>query len=250
MNRLVLLLTLCGCAAVPPEQKLLAKALLRRGGEQIVRESGGVIRETTGTLYGIPYRSTLTYRDPNMLRLELEFVGLDMRIERVFDGKYSYQVGGAGVSGLQSDEARALRSQAMDETVFWLVGLEDPNLTVAFEEEPATFRGAAVETLRVGHWTGYSRLLHFDRETHDLIGAQGLKWFDAGRRPMEIVYSDFRIVEGVRLPLRFELYVDGKLTMDGHHERITFRGVPPADDFYLEQQGAAGFAGRPLPPAP
>jgi len=196
---------MAGCAA-PSDQLLLEEAIERRGGRTAYASVGGVLRVEEGELRGVPYRSTITYAEPNRLRVDLELAEIGTPITTLFDRQRSVQsIGGLAPTLLPAGEARVLRNRAMDETSFWMVGLDDPNLTT--ERLPAgTFRGRDVESVRIHHWTGYGRTLHFDPETRDLIGAEGFTWTRFGRKYLEVVYDRFETVDGFRVPTAIDAF--------------------------------------------
>lgn len=229
---LLALAALAGCAT-PPEQELFEAALEQRGGLSLFESAGGAIRQESGTYRGVPYRSVISYREPNQLRWRFWFPGTEQQVEQVFDGRHAYQLAGRAVSRLTVEEARVLRNRAIDETVFWLAGLKDPNLTL---EHAGTgrFQDRDVESLRINHWSGYSRLLHFDAESRDLVGSEGMTWFAAGKSPTRIVYSDFQVFEGVRLPSAFQLFVDDQLVTEGRNDSISFEQIPAAESFLIQ----------------
>lgn len=232
MRLIVLLLLLAtGCAATP-DRSLLERALDRRGGTERVIEAAGVVRSSHGTLRGVPCHTTSTYRHPNMLRRRFQFDGIDQVVEQVFDGRHAYQDDGIRKVKLDIEAARIIRNRCMDESVFWLVGLSDPNLTVA-EMGPGEYDGIPILGMRVEHRTGYSRDLFFDASTLDLLGSEGMSWTEGGRRRTLTLYSDFQEVEGVRLPMREKTLIDGEVVAEDIHDAVSFEQVPPPEAFSL-----------------
>lgn len=207
MRRLVpvlLLLAGAGCSSTT-EQVLLDQALERRGGRAAYESVGGAVRVEEGELRGIPYRATIAYREPNQLRYSFRMAGIGPEIVQVFDGRTAWQAIEGASGRLEPADARVLRNRAMDETSFWMVGLDDPNLTTE-RLEPSTFRGREVESVRVHHWTGYARTLHFDPGTSELVGAEGYSWTPFGRKLLQTVYDRYEAFDGMSLPTRIDVF--------------------------------------------
>lgn len=231
MTRLasILLLLALGCGTVR-EASLFDRAMARRGGRETLRATAGLVRSSRGSLRGLAYSSVTTYRHPNMLRLRIEFEGSDTPIEQVFDGNIGYQQMGDRMQRLEPPEARIIRNRCLDESVFWLLVLEDPNLTIA-ELGPAEFLGQPAEALRVEHWSGYSRDLFFDSGNSDLLGSQGMTWTAMGRVMTTIVYSDYQQMQGLRLPMSQETLIDGQPFSNEEHASIRLVDIPDLGDF-------------------
>ncbi|MFH0946884.1 MAG: hypothetical protein V2A76_16950 [Planctomycetota bacterium] len=229
---LLLLLLVTGCATAP-ERSLLERALDRRGGTEKVIQAAGVVRTSHGTLRGVPCHTSSSYREPNMLRWKFQFDGIDQVVEQVFDGRSAYQENGTRKVRLGISEARIVRNKCMDESVFWMVGLADPNLTVA-ELGPGEYDGIPILGMRVEHRTGYSRDLFFDASTLDLLGSEGMSWTETGRRRTLVLYSDFQNVEGMRLPMRQKTLVDGEVVSEEICDSISFEKVPPPEAFAFQ----------------
>ena len=226
---LVLWLLMGGCAA-SPEATLFEQALTRRGGSDRLLRIGGLVRKSSGNLRGAPYNSVTTYRYPNLLRLKTEFEGSDVVIEQVFDGQVGYQQIGDRKLQLDEEGLRIIRNRCMDESVFWLLVLEDPNLTLAVVER-AEFQDQPAQALRVEHWTGYSRDLFFDSETRELLGSQGMTWTELGRAMTTTIYSDYQEISGIRLPMRQQTLIDGQPFTSETHHSIVLENIPAVEDF-------------------
>lgn len=219
-----------GCSSLPQEEQILRQALARRGGAERLAALAGVRRSYGGTYRGLPVAGEVVYRPPNQLRATFRFLDAGAVVIQVFDGRIAYQEHEGARFRLFEEEAYPVRNQALDETVFWLDGLNDPNLTVAAAGE-GIYRERRVASLRVEHWTGYSRLLHFDAETFDLLGSEGLTWSRGAQRPTEYVYRDYQEIEGLRVPMAFEVHEDGEKVLDARHVQISFSDIPPASAF-------------------
>lgn len=197
-----------GCAS-DPTHELFEQALAARGGEDLARARGGHSRGESGTLFEVPYEATVDFRLPALYRRVLRFPALDLELEEQSDGTQCWNVQAGARKLLAADEARPVLDRARDELALSLVGLRDDPNFVLTREPPGEFRGRAVDTLRVDHRTGYSRLLHFDAASHDLVGMEGYAWTDAGRLYLEFVFSDHADSGGERWPTRLEVYGDG-----------------------------------------
>jgi hypothetical protein len=224
-----MLLLLAGCGAAPPAS-LYERALLRRGGLERLRRTAGFVRSSTGTLRGLAYSRRTSYRYPNQLRVHTEFEGTETVLEWVFDGRHGYQQIGDRKLQLGPEQARIIRNQCLDESVFWLLVLTDPNLTVA-ELDSAEFQGQPARAMRVEHWSGYSRELFFDQDSSELLGSQGLAWTQEGRVMTTTVYSDYQDHGGLRLPMSQETLVDGQPHARETHHSIRLSGIPQAEEF-------------------
>lgn len=216
-------LALCACST-PTELGLVHDAIDRRGGEETIRAAGTIVRGGTGEILGTPITFRSEYRPPNRLRWTVSLPSVDPAVDLMFDGHAGYALHGELSTRLEPSEVQVIRNRAMDETVFWLVGLDDPNLVVSDEGE-REFGGRPVRSLRVEHWSGYSRILHFDRETDDLVGSEGNTWTELGRRYVETTYAEFADYEGVRVPTRIEQKIDGAPFLTMIHDSVRFE--PP-----------------------
>ncbi|MFG0320113.1 MAG: hypothetical protein ACF8XB_22770 [Planctomycetota bacterium JB042] len=225
------LLAAAGCSA-PTARTLLDDALERRGGRSVYETAGGAVRTERGELRGVPYEATLSFREPNQLRHAFRLAEVGPEIAQVFDGRAAWQAMDGHTSRLDAADARVLRNRAMDETSFWMVGLDDPNLTTE-RLEASTFRGREVESVRVHHWTGYARVLHFDPATGDLIGAEGNTWTPFGREYLETTYSAFETFDGLRLPTRIEVHAGDDLYSAADVVSWSI-GAPPDAAFRLD----------------
>jgi hypothetical protein len=155
--------------------------------------------------------------------------GVGPEIVQVFDGRTAVQTIEEVTSRLDPADARVLRNRAMDETAFWMIGLDDPNLTTE-RLPPTTFRGREVQSIRVHHWTGYARTLHFDPATFALIGAEGFTWTPFGRKYLQTVYDRFESVDGLSLPTRIEVF-DGDEPFSWADVVSWSLSAPPDDAF-------------------
>ncbi len=212
--------------SIPTESAILRDAVLRRGGEDTIRAAGTIVRAGSGELVGTPITFRSEYTHPNRLRWTISLPNVDSAVDLLFDGHAGYAMHGEHKTRLEPADVQVIRNRAMDETVFWLVGLDEPNLIVADEGEKE-LDGRTVHSLRVEHWTGYSRLLHFDAETHDLIGSEGYTWTELGRRYVETTYSDFAEFDGVRVSTRILQRIDGEPFLTLVHDDVRFEPPPP-----------------------
>lgn len=208
---LVFAASFLGCHTTPDET-VIESAIRHRGGAEMIRNAHFIQTSLEGTFREIPFSGVLQYRPPNAVRWDFTIAG--QQIVRVFNGKGGYQEHPSGEKvPLSSADTRIVRNQAMDESVFWLVDLDNPHFTIG-EPEANTFDDKKVLTVQVSHVPSYVRHLHFDADTLELCGSEGYSWTPFGRLYIETMYSAFFINNGVSLPGRVVKTADGEPYMD------------------------------------
>ena len=220
-----LALGLAGCASTE-DGDFLSEALAARGDQPFE----GVVRTFEGTFQTIPVRNRVTLLAPNLLRREFELVGAGATLEHVFDGRNFYQIGADGEARrLKQDEAMVLLHHAFDESVFWLDILRNPNMIVE-PLPPGNLDGRETDAFQVSHYRGYLRTLHFAPDTRDLLAIEGTAHTAFGRRHQALVYGDYEVVDGRRVPRRMETRIDGEVVIEGT-QQFSFDPLPDRSTF-------------------
>lgn len=231
-----LALMACSSSGAPDPHEVLESAIVARYGSFHEDVPDGAVLTSRGAFFGLPATQTTTFLHPNLLRVQLSMDGMDeAQIDRIFDGRSFYSPTPAGPRLMSPAEARVFLQDAFDATAFWLVGLRDPNMTLALVETSAGDESGDI-ILEVAHKTGYLRDLHFDRETFDLVAMRGVAPTEFGRSQIALEFSDFEMIDGIRLPRHTLQTIDGNPAWEGTLQSTNFEELPSADSLYLGAQ--------------
>ena len=130
-------------------------------------------------------------------------------VNRVFDGRAGwlatpltvlpeYALNGGELDGARLDAQMAFPGQIKQILTNWRVG------------NPTSIRKQSVQTVQGNGPRGLVATLYFDRETGLLVRSVRYGRTPIGRAPTQVDYSDYRDVEGVKLPFRWTMgWLDG-----------------------------------------
>ncbi|MBK6939780.1 MAG: hypothetical protein IPH13_06165 [Planctomycetes bacterium] len=213
---------LCGCASDDPVRGTIDRAFAARAPAEPLVGFGGWERDVEGTWRGMPFRSHVVYGRPTLLRQEFEPFGFGRAEVTVSDGKQIFREERGGRARMHAEDVQIFRDVVFDEALLFLAELREPSFARELVEQPAPRAGRDVVQLIVGSVAVSERVLTFDAETFDLISIAGNTWTgvgESGREAVETVFHDHALVDGMRLPGRYEVFVNGVVVSEGRYVR-------------------------------
>lgn len=146
---------------------------------------------------------------PNMIRKEVSLQGNTQ--VTAFDGKQAWKTdpfvaGGATPSPLPADEAKALIDEADFDGV--LVQPAAKGIKVAYAG-PAVVDGKPVHALNVTLVNGNTATVWLDAATYLEVKRTQLGPVMGQLKPLDIFTSDYRVVDGIRMPHKMEIGLSG-----------------------------------------
>ncbi len=220
---LVLGFTSTALAAEEP-QALVSRAIQASGGEaKLAKVKAGTWKET-GTYYGmgegVPYQGNYAQQLPDKHRMEI--VGFFTRIVNGDKGWIIDQ--GGNVQEMPKEELDEMRESLYGHGVARLVGLKDKafTLTPAGEAQVEGQTAFAVNVASKGH---RDVKLFFDKKTGLLVKLERrAKAPEQGNQEVtaEIIYSNHKDVNGVKIPTKILVKHDGKKLVEAEHSDFKF----------------------------
>jgi hypothetical protein len=153
---------------------------------------------------------------------------------RAYDGSKAW--GEDPISGLRvlkGDEAEEVRIAATWNLEWRLAELYAPVRAVAVPGDAP--RDQPLECVELSTRQGQPKVACFDAKTHLRAWEKGVQASPGGPVPYATRYSDWRLVDGVRVWHR-EAVTVGPLTMEGHIIELTFDEPMPAQLFALPKR--------------
>lgn len=213
---------LVGCATDDPVRDTLDRAFAARAPAEPLVGFGGWERDVEGTWRGMPFRSHVVYGRPTLLRQEFEPFGFGRAEVTVSDGKQIFREERGGRARMHAEDVQIFRDVVFDEALLFLAELREPSFARELVDAPSPREGRDVVQLVVASVAISERILTFDAETFDLISIAGNTWTgvgESGREAVETRFHDHTLIDGMRLPSRFEVLVNGVVVTEGRYVR-------------------------------
>ncbi|MBL8768918.1 MAG: hypothetical protein JNL94_16215 [Planctomycetes bacterium] len=213
---------LVGCATEDPVRATLDRAFAARSPSEPLVAFGGWERDVEGTWRGMPFRAHVVYGRPTLLRQEFEPFGLGRSEITVSDGKRIFREEAGMRAPMHPEDVQIFRDVLFDEAMLFLAELRDPSFARQLVESPEPRGGRPVVQLIVANVAVTERVLTFDAETFDLLSISGNTWTgvgESGREAVETRFYDPTDVDGLRVPTRYEVLVNGIVVTEGRYVR-------------------------------
>lgn len=232
------MLTLLACAlAQPPADArgLVEKAAAAAGGRDRLAHLKAGVWATSGTVQGRPSRAEFRGELPDRFRIDSTrpVDGKPTRVSRVVAGDRGWVVEGDAKREMTPAELAGARASFYHkQAAATLLPLLDPAVTLT-PVAPAVVNGQPAPGVRASR-PGYPPItLHFDPATGLVARSEMAEPAGGGKpaRRVELVFSDYREFDGVRMAGRTKTYHDGKLFLEA--ELTDFKGSAglPAETF-------------------
>jgi outer membrane lipoprotein-sorting protein len=215
-------------AAAQTAEELVARNLEARGGLERLR--GVEALRMTGSLVtkGEAVPATITMKRPNLLRQELRLQG--RTIVQAFDGTRAWMLN--PLVGLTTPQPIPAPPEAAQRGGFDgpLVGYEARGATIAHAGSDRV-EGVETRKLRVTEKDGTAQTLFLDAKTFLEVKSE-VEMKQGGRSArVESFFSDFRTVDGITMPHRVSVLVDGAPQQELRIDKIELG--PALDDGYF-----------------
>ncbi|MFO0930151.1 MAG: hypothetical protein U0736_24520 [Gemmataceae bacterium] len=219
MSLLLTVALVCGLTAgqTPDPRDVVERGIAAAGGAERLAKLQAATWKTAGTFFGRPAGGQLHGQLPDKFRLDSHTVedGKRVPLARILNGESGWVVKGGKVEKMTPAEVAATRDtfhhKHVAQTLLPLRGAEYTLKWVGENQaDGQTFR--IVEASRAGH---PPIRLFFDRKTGLLLKSTSTSRDREGRNvPMEMQFSDYRDVDGLKIAGRTRTYRDGKLLGD------------------------------------
>jgi outer membrane lipoprotein-sorting protein len=225
----VLALGFAGGLRADEPKDVIAKAIKAAGGEEKLAKFKSQTWAAKGTYYGmgaeIQYTATYAVQWPSKFRVEIkDFMTL------VLDGDKGWIKMGADTNEMNAEQLAEQKETHHSGYVSTLLPLKDNAYTLASlgEVKVGDRPAVGVKVSSKGH---RDVNLYFDKETNLLAKAEYTvkAQEDGGKEvPQEMLYSDYRAIEGAKIPMKMAINRDGKKYVEA--ENTELKPVEKLDD--------------------
>jgi hypothetical protein len=206
--------------------KVVDKAIRAHGGETALARTKTMIRTESGTLNfnggEIAFSSELTADLPDRYRLEVELGPMKLRQIAIVTRARGWQV----TSGNTLEMSRETHHEAVEEGyALYLTSLaplrreKGIELTTVRDAKVAGKPAAGVKVKLKGH---DDVQLFFDKETGLLVRMARSTPFGGLTAEKEYLFSEYKEVEGVKMPMKRQEFIAGQKYMDGKVSSFRF----------------------------
>jgi hypothetical protein len=238
---LTLALALWGLGGQPrlhAQDRDMALAVIERGikasgGEEGLRRALIANRNGKGVAIQmgktIPFTTEITQRLPDRMRLAIE-LETKFRVATVVNGSQGWELSGGSVRDLTTMRLQELREEIY---VWWLSSLlpvRGADFTLAMLPETKVNERPTAGVL-VSHKDHKDVKLYFDKSTSLLVKVE--RRGPEGGLPVdkEYFYSDYKEFDGVQLPTRELVLINGKKSTEVTYTRYRFMARPDEEAF-------------------
>ena len=214
--------------AEDPARALIDQAVRAKGGLTTMR-SIKTVKATAETVFTTPEGarrvSTTTYvRYPGQFRVDAK--GPDGLVVQTFDNGTAWMRHDGEVKDMPQPFAAALRASVQRDTLSLLLALHDSKVT-ARRVADTTLSGTACPTLEVDLVPAGRLTLVFDPSTHLLVSQ---RYGGSPGNPATVeTFLDYRDVQGLQVPYRIRLRVEGQPPIERVNQAVDFNvTVDPA----------------------
>ena len=220
--------------AQPPAdaRALVEKAVAAAGGKDRLTLLKAGVWSTSGTVQGRPSRAEFRGQLPGQFRIDSvrPVDGKPTPFSRIVDGDRGWVVEGEAKREMRPEELASVRASFYHkQAAATLLPLLDPAVTLA-PVPPLVLGGKPAPGVKASRPGLPPLLLHFDPATglvakSEMTEPQGTS--KPGRK-VELLYTDFKAFDGVKMAGRTKTFHDGKLFLEV--ELIDFKGsagLPP-----------------------
>jgi outer membrane lipoprotein-sorting protein len=189
---------------------IIAKAMQATGGEEKLAKLKAMSWTEKGTFYGmgagVPYTGSYSAERPDKFKMEIQGV-----FTIVVNGDKGWMGANGSTQEMTKEQLDEQKQGLYAGSVASLVPLKDKayKLSLLGESKVGDRSAAGVKVSRKDH---YDVNLYFDKETNLLVKTVSrLKDSMSGQEvEQEATYSDFKEVEGVKVPTKVSIKRDGK----------------------------------------
>jgi hypothetical protein len=208
---------------------LLDKAIKASGGEEKLAKAKGTVSKIKGKWYGmgegIPYTGEISIQ-PNQKRFEVNAEAGDMKFKfvQVIDGDKGWKQLNNDTTDMEKEAIAEVKEELNLYQAKSLVALQDKEYTLSPLGETKVDK-KKVTGLKVSRKGFRDVNLFFDKETGLLIKTETtIKDIDMGGKEFteESIFSDFKEIEGKKVPTKVVVNRDGKLYLEGESTEIKF----------------------------
>ena len=220
---LVLVCTLVGAVRADESamKAVIAKAIKATGGEENLSKFSGQTWKEKGIFYGmgagIPYTGSYAIQLPDKFRMEITGFFLI-----IVNGDKGWTKMGDELKELEKEQLAEQQEALYSGTVTTLLPLKDKAYTLS-ELGESKIEDKAVIGIKVSHKGHYDVSLFFDKESGILVKSSGkVKASDQGGKELllETNYSNYREVEGAKIPGRIVMKRDGKAYVEADNSDL------------------------------
>lgn len=190
---------------------IIDKAIKATGGASLIEKYQAFTGQEKGVYYGmgegLPYTATYAMQHPDKFRIEIQGIFL-----MVFNGDKGWVKTGQNVMDMDADAVKSHKEERYAERVMKLVNLKDKAFTLSLlgetkvDDKPVV----GVKVASQGH---QDVNLFFDKGRGLILKAEyTVHSREHGYREVsqEVVYSDFKDIDGLQTAMKFLLKRDGK----------------------------------------
>ena len=203
---------------------ILTKAVKAHGGIEKLAAVENLVIETNNTMttpagvMAMQVRMYLIY--PDKFRQDVSTPQGQFSV--VYDGEAAYISSAMGIQPLPPEAIKSLKDSVFRDPIHLLVHLtqsENINIHFAGSEEVA---GSPVSVLVTEQPSGEMLKIFISEETHYIVKLDFRETEQGVTLNKENIYSDFRDVEGIRIPFGFVQKIDGNPYIDSRNTDVKF----------------------------
>ena len=209
---------------------LLAAVVEAKGGLAALKSIRTVVAEAETTFQldqgAVPSMTTTYVVYPDKFRVDAT-LGAD-RVVQIYNGGSAWQKDPAGVREAPPPMRAEFEASVKRDTIPLLIGAAEGRLVVRLRPNEKTRDGRAVKALEISGVDLRPVTLFIDDQM--LIAGQSFETTGPNNRPVvtEEVFSDYRLVNGVRVPFEARLLQNGRAILTRRLESVRFN--TPVDD--------------------
>lgn len=220
-----------GSAAQDKPDEVVRKAIDAHGGAAVLKKFTAGTSKLVGIIHApageIGFNGTLAFAVPGKTRLEMSIDAFGQKVElvQVVNGDKARQTENGKAADLTPAVRAELKESAAVHELSQLVPLLDATKYTLTAEPDATVGGVASAVVLVKKAGTKDARLYFDRMTGRLAGMRRAGLNPDGKEVDELtVFSDFKLVEGMTVPMKSAVTHDGKPFLD-----VTVTEYKPAE---------------------
>lgn len=213
-----------GANGLPTPAALLARYVDALGGESALRKHESSTRKGKMTIaaMGMEGSSTVLAAAPDKIVMNIE-TGMGA-MNQGYDGKVGWSDNPmTGATVLDGEQLANMKVQAD----YYMPLNYSKHYTTMETVEEIDWNGTAAYKVKVVSPTGRESLHFFDKSTGLLLGIQGVQAGPMGESEVKISFSDYKDFDGVKIPAKTTLDVQG-MQIEQTVETVTFGDVDPA----------------------
>lgn len=210
-----------GSAAQDKPDEVVKKAIEAHGGAAVLKKFSAGTSKIVGTIHApageIGFNGSLASAPPDKVRLEMTIDAFGQKVElvQVVNGDKVKQ----GENGKAADLTPAVRAELKESAAVHelsqLVPLLDATRYTLTAEKDATVGGVESAVVQVKAKGLKDARLYFDKKTGRLVGMRRAGLNPDGKAVDELtVFSDFKAIEGMTVPMKSAVTHDGKPFLD------------------------------------